>query len=85
MVRRGFIEMHHDKLCTLDLGYFFPIGERTKKGHPVFYPSNPARRPIVGSGTPSDQRSLNNVLSELKAAGLIWPWTARDRRKAKKQ
>jgi predicted RNA binding protein YcfA (HicA-like mRNA interferase family) len=59
--------------------------ERTKKGHPVFYPPNPARRPIVGSGTPSDQRSLNNVLSELKASGLIWPWTARDRRKAKKQ
>ena len=32
MVRRGFIEMHHDKLCTLGLGNFFPIGERTKKG-----------------------------------------------------
>lgn len=59
--------------------------ERTKKGHPVFYPADPARHPIVTSGTPGDQRSLRNLLSELKAAGLVWPWTARDRRRVRKQ
>jgi len=32
MVRRGFIEMHHDKLCNLGLGNFFPIGERAQEG-----------------------------------------------------
>jgi hypothetical protein len=59
--------------------------ERTRKGHPVFYPPDPSRHPIVTSGTPGDQRSLRNVLSELRAAGLIWPWTARERRNARKR
>jgi hypothetical protein len=58
--------------------------EQTSKGHPVFYPPDPSRPAIIASGTPGDQRSLNNLLSRLKGAGLRWPWTARERREQRK-
>jgi len=54
--------------------------ERTKRGHPVFYHPDPKVSPIYGSGTPGDQASIRNLLAKLKTAGLIWPWTARERR-----
>lgn len=57
--------------------------ERTKRGHPVFYPPDPDKGPIYGSGTPSDRRSIRNLLAKLKSAGLIWPWTATQRRTRK--
>ncbi len=47
--------------------------ERTKKGHPVFYPPDPKKNPVYGSGTPSDHRSIRNLLAELRRAGLVWP------------
>ena len=36
---------------------------RTAKGHIV-----------IGSGTPSDARSINNLLAELRRQGFVWPW-----------
>jgi len=50
----------------------FRIG-RTKKGHPVFYPPDPRMGPVFGSGTPSDVRSVRNLLAKLRHAGLVWP------------
>lgn len=47
--------------------------ERTKKGHPVFYPPDPRKGPVYGSGTPGDQRSIRNLLAKLRQAGLIYP------------
>jgi hypothetical protein len=43
--------------------------DRTKIGHPVFYPLDPDMGPIFGSGTPSDWRSIRNLLAKLKSAG----------------
>ena len=48
--------------------------DRTRRGHPRFIPADPSRQIVVGSGTPSDRRSLNNLLADLKRNGLIWPW-----------
>jgi hypothetical protein len=53
---------------------------RTRRGHPIFYPPDPGKNQVIGSGTPGDRRSLNNLLAELKRAGLIWPWPPRRRR-----
>lgn len=58
--------------------------ERNKRGHPVFYPPDPSQPCVVGSGTPGDQRALNNLLSRLRRGGLKWPWTGEDRRKSRK-
>jgi predicted RNA binding protein YcfA (HicA-like mRNA interferase family) len=57
---------------------------RNKKGHPEFT-SPDGSIVIVGSGTPSDWRSNHNLLADLKRAGLKWPWTARDRRRERKE
>jgi hypothetical protein len=59
--------------------------ERARNGHPRFYSPNQAIHPISFSGTPSDVRSIRNLLAELRRNGFIWPWSARDRRKAKKE
>jgi len=48
--------------------------ERTAKGHPKFIPADPNGQIVFGSGTPSDWRSLPNLLSKLRKQGLIWPW-----------
>ena len=56
---------------------------RTAKGSPIFYPPDQSRGPIYGSGTPSDSRSIRNLLAEFKAAGLIWPWPGTKRRARK--
>jgi hypothetical protein len=50
----------------------FKVG-RTKKGHPVFTPPDPTKGVIYGSGTPSDVRSIRNLLAKLRQAGLVWP------------
>jgi len=50
----------------------FKVG-RTKKGHPVFTPPDPSKDIVVGSGTPSDVRSIRNLLAKLRQAGLVWP------------
>jgi predicted RNA binding protein YcfA (HicA-like mRNA interferase family) len=48
--------------------------DRTKKGHPRFTPPDPTKQIVIGSGTPSDHRSLQNMLSQLRRQGFIWPW-----------
>lgn len=50
----------------------FRVG-RTKRGHSVFYPPDPQSGPVFGSGTPGDQRSLRNLLAQLRRAGFDWP------------
>jgi hypothetical protein len=45
----------------------------SRKGHRIFYPRDPAQRPIVFSGTPGDQRAIRNFLAAMRRAGLVWP------------
>jgi hypothetical protein len=47
--------------------------DRTAKGHPRFTPPDPTMEIVIGSGTPSDVRSLRNLLARLRRAGLVWP------------
>lgn len=47
---------------------------RTAKGHYRYVPPDPHQPIVIGSGTPSDHRSVNNFLARLKRSGLIWPW-----------
>ena len=47
---------------------------RTAKGHHKFVPPDPAKKIVMGSGTPSDVRSLRNLLAELRRQGFVWPW-----------
>jgi hypothetical protein len=47
--------------------------ESSKKGHPIFYPPDKSKSPVVGSGTASDVRAIRNLLARLKAAGLVFP------------
>ena len=58
--------------------------ESTTKGHPVFYPPDPGRSPIVGSGTAGDQASIRNLVAQMRRAGFQWPWTGKQRRATKK-
>jgi predicted RNA binding protein YcfA (HicA-like mRNA interferase family) len=46
---------------------------RTKKGHLQFIPPDPTRPMVHGSGTPSDWRSLKNLIAQLRRSGLVWP------------
>jgi len=41
--------------------------EPNKKGHPVFYSPDTTKNPIPASGTPSDRRSINNLLRRAEA------------------
>jgi predicted RNA binding protein YcfA (HicA-like mRNA interferase family) len=47
---------------------------RTQKGHLKFVPPDRTKNIVIGSGTPSDRRSIKNLLAELKRQGFIWPW-----------
>ncbi len=51
----------------------FIVG-RTTKGHPKFTPPDPTKEIVIGSGTPSDQRSIKNLVARLRRQGFIWPW-----------
>ncbi len=53
------------------------IVTRTTKGHPKFIPPDRAKQIVIGSGTPSDYRSLANLIAELRRQGFIWPWPER--------
>jgi hypothetical protein len=58
------------------------VGSRAhKERSPGVLPARSDKGPIYGSGTPSDWRSIRNLLAKLKSAGLIWPWTATQRRR----
>lgn len=46
----------------------------TKRGHPKFIPPDPSRSIVIGSGTPSDQRALRNLIAEVRRQGMKWPW-----------
>jgi len=48
--------------------------EPTKGGHWSFLSPDKTQSPVVASGTPSDRRSMNNLLAQLKQRGFIWPW-----------
>lgn len=43
---------------------------RTKGNHVRFLPTDKTQSPIISSGTPSDWRSLKNLTSQLRRAGL---------------
>jgi predicted RNA binding protein YcfA (HicA-like mRNA interferase family) len=47
--------------------------ERTKSGHWVFYSPDVTKGPVYHSGTPGDRRAIDNLLAELRRAGLLWP------------
>lgn len=44
---------------------------RTGKGHWLI--TSEGRRVALLAGTPSDRRSLNNTIAQLRRAGLVWP------------
>lgn len=48
--------------------------ERTKKGHIRFVPPDATKPMVVAAGTPSDHRSIRNLVAQLRRSGLIWPW-----------
>lgn len=56
---------------------------RTKKGHLKFVPPDPSKNIVIGSGAPSDQRAIRNLLAELKRQGFIWPWPAAEGKEKK--
>ena len=49
------------------------VVQRTKKGHLQFIPPDKTKPIVVASGTPSDHRELQNLLSRLRRSGLKWP------------
>lgn len=57
---------------------------RNGKGHPVFWApgANPDERPTVtASGTPSDHRSMLNLIATLRREGLDVPHRGRNPKK----
>jgi len=44
--------------------------DRTKKGHWRFLSPDRTQPPIYFSGTPSDHRSIRNLVAQLRRAGL---------------
>jgi predicted RNA binding protein YcfA (HicA-like mRNA interferase family) len=50
---------------------------RTSSGHPRFLHPDPRQGIVIGSGTPGDRKSINNLLAQLKRRGFIWPWPPR--------
>lgn len=48
--------------------------ERTTKGHIRFVPPDATMPMVIASGTPSDQRSIKNLIAQLRRSGFIWPW-----------
>lgn len=60
--------------------------DSNSKGHPTFWKpgADRAGRPTVtGSGTPSDHRSMNNLIGELRRNGLTIPHKGRTAKKRK--
>lgn len=47
---------------------------RTKKAHWRFVPPDPTERIVLTSGTPSNSRTVRNLLAELTRQAFIWPW-----------
>jgi len=47
---------------------------RTARGHIRFVPPDASKKIVIGSGTPSDARSISNLLAELRRQGFVWPW-----------
>ncbi|HXF73985.1 MAG TPA: hypothetical protein VNO79_15420 [Actinomycetota bacterium] len=47
--------------------------ERTRKGHWVFYSPDTTKNPVYHSGTPGDRRAIDNLIADLRWAGLVWP------------
>lgn len=47
--------------------------EESTKGY-KFFPADRTKRPIAARRQPTD-KGLIETLADLKAAGLIWPWT----------
>ena len=56
---------------------------RTKKGHLKFVPPDLTKHIVIEAGTPSDWRAVNNLLSQLKRQGFIWPWPPQKGREKK--
>lgn len=48
--------------------------ERTKKGHIRFVPPEVTKPMVEAAGTPSELRSIRNLLAQLRRSSLIWPW-----------
>lgn len=46
------------------------VGE-TKKGHPQFFAPD-GENIVTGSGTPSDHRSIDNLVARLRRYGFKW-------------
>lgn len=40
----------------------------------MLVPPDPARPAVTIHRTPSDRRSWNNTVAQLRASGLEWPW-----------
>ena len=47
--------------------------DRTKSGHPRFWPPDRTKKPCTFSGTPGDVRAIRNFLTCMKHSGLVWP------------
>jgi hypothetical protein len=56
---------------------------RTKKGHWEFKAPDTRWSPVYASGTTSDWRSVRNLISELRRAGLVWPPAGRSKKHKK--
>lgn len=52
--------------------------ETTKKGHLKWFPPDPSKNFVIGSGTPSDHRAIKNFVAHLKKSGFIWPWSPKN-------
>jgi predicted RNA binding protein YcfA (HicA-like mRNA interferase family) len=44
----------------------------TKKSHWEFLPPDPTKEIVIAPGTPSDKRSILNLIAQLRRSGFIW-------------
>jgi hypothetical protein len=47
--------------------------DETRNGHWKFTPPDRTKPIVYAAGTPLDHRALDNLISQLRRSGLIWP------------
>ena len=61
------------------------IVERGRGKHPQARDPKGAGSPVTLFGTPSDKRSIPNLISVLRQRGFVWPWTSAAQREFEKE
>ncbi len=57
--------------------------KQIKKGWRLI-PPDPSKQAVTVHRSPSDVRTLRNLLAEMRRQGLVWPWPPQKRRRGEK-